>query len=45
MHQQGENELAQHFREILAHLRNDAVTDADIEFLNTCILANLSPEE
>jgi hypothetical protein len=29
----------------IAHLRNDEVTDADIEFLNTRVLANLSPEE
>ena len=45
MRQQGEDELAQRFREILAHLRNDEVTDADTEFLNTRVLANLSPEE
>jgi ATP-dependent DNA helicase PIF1 len=45
MRQQGEGELAQRFREILAHLRNDEVTDADVEFLNTRVLANLSPEE
>jgi hypothetical protein len=32
-------------KEILAHLRNDEVTDADVEFLNTRVLANLSPEE
>jgi hypothetical protein len=30
---------------ITAHLRNDEVTDADVEFLYTRVLANLSPEE
>ena len=45
MRQRGEGQAAQRFREVLQHLRDNEITDADVDFLNTRVINDLSPEE
>ena len=45
MRQRGEDENARRFREVLEHLRNDEVSDEDVELLNSRVLLDLPPDE
>ena len=45
MRQRGEDENARRFRELLEHMRNDEVSDEDVELLNSRVLHDLPPEE
>ena len=45
MRQRGEGQAAQRFREVLQHLRDNEITDTDVDFLNTRMINDLPPEE
>jgi ATP-dependent DNA helicase PIF1 len=45
MRQQGEDMATRQFREVLEHLRQNEITDADVEFLNTRVLSDLPIQE
>ena len=45
MRQRGEDENAHRFRGVLEHLRNDEVSDTDVELLNSRVLLDLPPDE
>ena len=45
MRQRGEDENARRLRDLLEHIRNDEVSDEDVELFNTRILQDLPPHE
>lgn len=45
MRQRGEDENARRFRELLEHIRNNKISDEDIELLNNRVLQDLPPDE
>ena len=45
MRQRGNDHVAQRFRQVLQHLRDNEITDADVDFLNTRVIRDLPLEE
>ena len=45
MRQRGNDHVAQRFRQVLQHLRDNEITDTDVDFLNTRVIRHLPLEE
>jgi hypothetical protein len=45
MHQRGDDDDTRRLRQVLEHLRNDAISDEDCDILNSRTLQDLPPEQ